>query len=222
MCLRAAADGCEAVVATPHQNHSRWSNNRPEMLHKLLVKLREAVGEKPRLYLGGEIRVGSDLLENLRDPRLAGLLPLAGSRYLLLEFARSGPGPNPEELVHELRLAGWRPVLAHPEVIEGLSDDLDLLEQLVSAGAHLQVTAMSLTGGYGRRIRSRALRILDAGLVHFVASDAHGVKRRPPGLSAARELIAERIGDEAAWELTTSNPKAVLADQPLSKAHLVA
>ncbi len=215
MCRAAAAEGCEAIIATPHQNHASWPNDNPAALQKLLARLREAVGERPQLYLGAEIRVGSSLLESLRRPGLAGLLPLAGSRYLLLELPRRGPGPDPAELLHELRLEGWRPILAHPELIDGLGDDIERLDRLVAEGALLQVTAASLTGGYGRKIRSRTLRLLQAELIHFVASDAHGLRRRPPGLNRAREVVAARMGEETAQCLTTSNPRAVLADKPL-------
>jgi protein-tyrosine phosphatase len=81
-----------------------------------------------------------------------------------------------------------------------------------------QVTAMSVTGDFGRRPHADASALLDAGLVHFVASDAHGVRRRPPGLRRAFQAIAGRWGDETAHRLTKENPAAVLADRPLAVA----
>jgi len=51
--------------------------------------------------------------------------------------------------------------------------------------------------------------------VHFVASDAHDVTRRPPGLRRAWDAIAARWGEEAARELLADNPGAVVANRPL-------
>jgi protein-tyrosine phosphatase len=132
----------------------------------------------------------------------------------LLEFARWGMPPDPLELTHELRVAGWVPVYAHPEHIPFLADDLDLMARLSGLGALFQVTADSLTGDHGRLTRDRATRMVDAGLIHFVASDAHGTQHRPPGLSRVREVIARRWGEDTAFALTEGNPRAVVEDRP--------
>ena len=217
MCRLAWEDGCRAVVATPHQGHARWPNNDPLVLEALAGELRRRLGGRPEVHLGGEIRIASELLAELDDPRRAGFLPLAGSRYLLLEFPRGGSIGRPDELVHELRLAGWRPIIAHPEFYPQLAGDHDLVARLVDAGATFQLTAMSLLGDFGRRARLAATGLLDAGLVHFVASDAHGLAHRPPGLAAVRRLIAARHGATVARRLTHDNPRSVLEDRPLAR-----
>ena len=55
--------------------------------------------------------------------------------------------------------------------------------------------------------------MLRKNMVHFIASDAHGVKGRPPILSAARDAAAKIIGAEAAEKLVNANPEAVLNNQ---------
>ena len=77
------------------------------------------------------------------------------------------------------------------------------------------MTGASLTGAYGRRRQERARRLLDAGLVHFLASDAHDLEQRPPGLGAARREIARRWGEAVATLLTDTNPRAVIENRPL-------
>jgi protein-tyrosine phosphatase len=74
---------------------------------------------------------------------------------------------------------------------------------------------MSVTGDFGRRAQADTLRLIEAGLVHFVASDAHDLKRRPPGLSRARRAIAARWGEPLAAHLCETNPRAVIEDRPL-------
>jgi protein-tyrosine phosphatase len=222
MCQMAADDGCEALVATPHQRHDLWDNRDRERLEERLQQVRDAFGTGLDLHLGAEIRIDSELLAELDPPAREPESPrattrplsLAGSRYLLLELDRRGPGSDPVALIHELTVGGWIPILAHPEVIHGL-DDLDLAGRLVEAGALFQITAMSLTGDFGPRARTVCERYLDSGFVHFVASDAHGAGWRPPGLTRAREILARHWGEETAERLTRLHAAAVVADQLL-------
>ncbi len=217
MCRLAGDDGCEAVVATPHQRTEMWENTDLFALEELRRRVAAAVGERPRLELGGEVRVDSALLAELEEAAPgSGPAALAGSRYLLLELDRFGTGPHPAELAHEVIVGGRVPIFAHPEMIPALAGDLDLVARLVAAGALFQITAMSVTGDFGRTARSVCHRLLDRDLVHFVASDAHGVRHRPPGLSGARDEIARRWGEDLAWRLTRDNPRAVLEDRPLA------
>jgi len=213
MCRLAAEEGCEAMVATPHQRRGVWWNSDLAQLAALREELQAAVGPVPRILPGGEIHVDAELLAEVERLPDAGILPLAGSRYLLVEFGSNHTGAEAIHLIHELVVAGWRPIVAHPEFIPWL--DLPLMERLVELGAPAQVTAMSLTGDFGRRPQQDALALIDAGLVHFVASDAHGVQRRPPGLKRACLVIAGRWNEELARRLTVDNPRAVVEDRPL-------
>jgi protein-tyrosine phosphatase len=221
MCRMAAASGCEALVATPHQRKGEWWNCDRAALTALRRRLQEAVGPRPLILGGGEIRVDARLLAEMLAQRPEsedtghGPLPLAGSPYLLLEFGAEAGLEEAAELVHELSVAGWRPVLAHPEFIHWMAAAPASVAHLVSLGALAQVTAMSLTGDFGRRAQADASRLVEMGLVHFVASDSHDLRRRPPGLRRAWETIAARWGDEAARELLADNPRAVVAGLPL-------
>lgn len=213
MCRLAAAGGCEALIATPHQRTPTWENTDRGELEALLDEVRAALGGRLEVHSGGEIRIDSMLLDELERHPDTGLLPLAGSRYLLLEFARRGPVPDPVTLTHELTVAGWVPVFAHPEMIPFLAADLDLMAQLVEDGALFQVTAMCVSGAAGPRFQGLVERMIDRGLVHFVASDSHGTARRPPDLHRARRRLAELWGEELAERLTAGNPRRVLEDR---------
>jgi protein-tyrosine phosphatase len=180
------------------------------------------VGATARVHLGAEIKVDSELLSDLDAPGSTGVLPLAGTRYLLIELDRGGIGPDPVELTRELVLGGWRPILAHPELIPWLGENLALMTRLAEVGGLFQITAMSVEGAMGRRPRRVVERLLDEGLVHFLASDAHGERTRPPGLSAARATIAARYGEALAERLTLANPSSVLQDRAIASLHLVA
>ncbi len=216
MCRLAANDGCTAVVATPHQRTPTWWNCEPAELSAKLDALQSAAGATPRLYLGGEVRVDPGLLSALAEPDQGGTLALAGSSYLLLEFDRRGlRGLDAEGLTQELRLEGRRPIFAHPEFVPELAQDFDLMRRLIDRGALFQVTAMSLTGDFGRRLRIVAGRMVEADLIHFAASDAHDPTRRPPGLSRAYRHLAKKYDESLARRLTSENPRAVIENRPI-------
>ncbi|MEM1247448.1 MAG: CpsB/CapC family capsule biosynthesis tyrosine phosphatase [Acidobacteriota bacterium] len=218
MCRRALADGCTAIFATPHVHHPQWPEQSLDEHRRLRSALQARLGLEIRVCGGAELRVDShyfDVLDRLASDH-EGLL-LADSSYLLIEFDWAPVGPNPRSVVHETLLAGYRPIVAHPELYDWLRDPPDLLPKLVERGARLQVTAASLVGNYGRTARIAALRLLDANLVHFVASDCHNLTHRPPGLSEARKLVAKRYGDEHARRLFETNPKAILEDRELEE-----
>lgn len=215
MCRLAADDGCTALVVTPHQRCPRWWNDDPGGLEASLHRVARALDRTLDLRLGAEVRVDSTLLSELDRHPETGVLPLAGSRYLLVEFDRQGLGPEPEPIIDELLAMGWRPIVAHPEFVPQLADHLDRAAALAATGALFQITAASLEGRCGRLIKRWVEELLDRGLAHFVASDAHGIRWRPPGLSAAREILEKRWGGEAARALTEENGRAVLDDRPL-------
>ena len=215
ICRLAAEDGCTAMVATPHLRHECWSNNDRAHLEHLWHQVRDRASGTIDVHLGGEIAVNSESCREMSLLPEGDLLTLAGSRYLLLEFHYRGMGPDPEELIHELLVEGWYPVIAHPERIPWLANDPRLMQALLDLGALAQVTAVSVINQGGRSAFDAASRMLDAGMVHFVASDAHNTRTRPPGLSQAYRRIAENLGESVAHKLFISNPQAVLEDRPL-------
>jgi protein-tyrosine phosphatase len=215
MCRIAAEDGCRVLVATPHQRHDLWENRDRALLERRLAELRAEVAGMIDVRLGGEIRVDSELIDELRAPDRRGLLPLCSGPYVLLELPRHGAVVDPVSLAHELRVAGWRPILAHPELISALVDDEPLVASLHRMGVLFQITGDSLLGRFGRTARRTCEEWLDAGRVHFVASDGHSPTRRRPVLSAARQALVSGWGEDVAEALTATNPLAVVEGRPL-------
>ena len=215
MCRLAFEDGCRAMVATPHQRRGRWWNSDRGAIADLARDLQAGLGTELRILVGGEVHVDSELLAEVEKLPEGGICTLAGSRYLLIELDDRGRAGEAISLVHELAVAGWIPVVAHPEFIPWLAGDLELTARLVSLGARMQLTAMSVTGDFGRPPQQTTHALIDAGLVHFIASDCHGIRRRPPGLKRAYQTVAARWGEEAARLFLVDGPRAVIEDRPL-------
>ncbi len=216
VCELAVADGTRAIVATPHQRHPGWFNGDRSLLEQRFEELQAAVGDLLTVKLGAEVHVDPGFLQELDQASDSQILSLAGSRYLLVEFPRFEPRLSPEEVLHEIDLAGYRPIVAHPEFIPYLADDLPRLERLVADGALLQVTAMCVAGEAGRAASRSVWQMLSEGWVHFVASDAHSPQWRPPGLSAAFRALSAELGEPVATLLTSTNPASVLDDRALN------
>lgn len=219
MCRRAAADGCRAIFATPHLRHPRYWNGERRRLEELHGELCAALeGDGIEVLLGGEIALHADSFDEICEWPGGELLTLAGGRWVLLELDWHGMGPNVFDVLHELEVRELRPVIAHPERVSWVARDFELATALVDRGAALQLTAASLLGAFGRRVQEISARFCEKDLVHFVASDAHDLSVRPPGLQEAFRLVENDYGHERAARLFIDHPRAVIEDRPLVPA----
>lgn len=213
MCRMAADDGIETIVATPHVLRGRWRTAPIAELEARLAMLREQVGDEPRLLLGSEYFFAHDVTEVLRTG--GAIVPLAGSRYVLMELAANNVPPLLDQAFYRLQLEGWVPIIAHPERNVVFQTKPDLLANLVRIGARVQVTAGSLTGRFGSAAQQAVEAWIPAGLVHFVATDAHDVSKRPPRLHEAVPAVQRLAGEAVADMLFRRNPAAVVENRRL-------
>jgi protein-tyrosine phosphatase len=213
MCRAALDEGIDTIIATPHVLRGRWPAMTVPELTERIDALRAQVGDAPRLILGSEYFFGHDMVEVLGAG--TSIVPLANSRYVLIEFAANALPPHLEHPFYRLQLAGWVPVIAHPERNLAFQAHPDALASLLDHGAKTQVTAGSLTGEFGRQAKAAAETFLRRRTVHFVATDAHDMTRRPPRVRAAIAALRELVGDFVTNALTHDNPLAVVENRPL-------
>jgi protein-tyrosine phosphatase len=213
LCAMAAEEGIETIIATPHVLRDRWPTFSPQELRDKFDELQARVGSTPRLLLGSEYFFSHDMVELLQEGKT--ILPLAGSRYVLLELAANSVPPMLETPFYRAQLEGWVPVIAHPERNLVLQERPDVLAFLIGHGARVQLTATSLTGAFGSKARQAAEKFLRQRLVHFVATDAHNTTKRPPAMREALAALRSVVGDSVADALTVGNPLAVAENRPL-------
>jgi protein-tyrosine phosphatase len=206
----AAADGIRVIAGTPHVRDD--FPTPADAMERALRSVREAVagaGLPVDVRGGGEIAL--ERLDGLRDGELA-RFGLGGSpAYVLLEFPYFGWPLALPAIVLRLRSRGVTPVVAHPERNAEVQADPERLRPIVLAGALVQITAASVDGRLGKRPRATALDLVDRGLGHLLASDAHTPEIRGIGMSDAIDVLRN---EELAHWLTEHVPGAILEGQP--------
>jgi protein-tyrosine phosphatase len=208
MAEMAVADGIKTIVVTPHQlgNHSQ---NTGEAIRTATARFQQILDGKRiplRVLPGGDVRIEPDLLRKIRTGEA---LTLADRRrHVLLELPHDVYVPL-DRLLADLHAAGLVGVLSHPERNRGILNQPSVVRPLVDRGCLLQVTAGSLTGAFGPHVQRLCEWLVEQGLVHFVSTDAHGTKARPPLLRAAFGRVTELAGRETAIDLCCRHPAAV-------------
>jgi protein-tyrosine phosphatase len=182
---QAAADGIEAICATPHIRHDHdvrieEVEGRVEALNRHL----HGEGIPVTVLSGGE--VAETAVEGLSEDELA-RVSLGAGRWILLEPAPGPLGESLERRVEHLAERGHRSLIAHPE--RHLSEDMfERMAALVGVGALIQATADFFLR---EQMAAGMLAMAKAGLVHVLSSDAHSSHGgRPAKLSAAFERLA--------------------------------
>ena len=202
-------DGIRAMIATPHWRPDRW-RIPPEQMEETLAKVQRLAQDLDpdfRIYSGNEIfyREGA-------EQRLARgeIWTLADSAWVLVEFHPDAPYEYLREGLSRLRMAGYQVILAHWERYDCLRRDPDRLATLAGSGVGIQSNADAVLGGQGRAVKKLLREMLEAGLVDYVATDSHGVERRPPQLRKAYEYIRKKIGPDTAERVCRKNPERIL------------
>ena len=214
MARMAVDDGITHIVCTPHAS-SRYGFD-PALVHAKLNELRATLAaESVAIILGA----GCDFhlsYDNMQDAiATPSKYSINGLSYLLVELPDFGLAPGLAESFYELRLAGLTPILTHPERNPTLQKQPERLAAWMRDGMLTQITTSSVLGEMGSAAERMAHQLLADRWVHFLATDAHNLTRRPPAMRAARELVAKRYGSEYAARLTEANPLAVFEGRTL-------
>ena len=207
MARMAVEQGVETVICTPHQlggfqNRGGDIRQRTSELQQLLHEHNVPLQVLP----GADVRIEPDMIAGLDS---GDVLSLGDRRkHVLLELPHELYFPL-EGVLEQLGGLGMIGILSHPERNQGLLRDRVVVEHLVDQGCLMQVTAGSLAGTFGPHSQEMAQWMVDGGLVHFVATDAHGSQSRRPLLGRAFAQLCELHSEQAARLWCSRNPQAV-------------
>ncbi len=188
MMRQAAAAGTTEIVATPHANQDYDFD--PLVVEQKIGELQAAVGDAPRIHYGCDCHL---TLENIEDAlRSPGKYSINHRGYLLVEFSDFLIPKTTDAIFARMMKVGLRPIVTHPERNQLLQYRLPEMEEWVAQGVHLQVTAQSLMGRFGKSAKACAHELMGRGLVHFLASDARSPAVRGPALWRRSRAAAVR------------------------------
>ena len=106
-----------------------------------------------------------------------------------MEFPHTHLPANADDAIFEALNHGLVPIITHPERNPSIAQNPKLIFSMVESGALVQLTAASLTGGFGPAAKACSRYLLKKKMVHFLASDGHSAQNRPPVFSAGLKLL---------------------------------
>jgi len=220
MARLAVADGIRVMVATPHLFKRKSVDldaiNEKNVILEHLDRFRDrlaAEGIALEILPGCDVPLSGDALSLLAEDRV--LTVNDGKRYLLLELPHFSMPPTLEDICFRLQSLGLTPIITHPERQPLIQERPERLGRLVGLGCLAQLTAGSLTGGFGRRIARVSRQLVKKGYIHLLASDAHNTRGRPPVLSLALAALNKLIGPERARAMVTQIPARIIKGEPV-------
>lgn len=207
----AVRDGITQMVATPHMYNGLSPNPQPGQVAARVASLQSEVGDALTLLPGNEVHITHDLVDKLESGRVT---PLNRKNYMLVELPSMNVPEGVEAVFYSLQIHGVTPILVHPERNQQIQARPSLVARFIDRGVRIQVTAMSITGEFGRGARACVETLLRHNCVHFIATDTHRASRRPPILSSGRDAAAGIVGHEAAQRMVLDFPRAVVDGLP--------
>jgi len=215
MCRIAVNNGITTITATPHMLNERFNVSKEKIFEEIARLVDILKTEKIPLNIepGSEVRLNADLLPFLDEDR-AMTMGNAG-RYILLELPGEILPHGLDKYLFSVQLTGLIPIIAHPERNFEVQSHPEVLEQFVSSGTLLQITAGSLTGLFGSRVQKCATWLLKSNMAHLVGSDAHSADYRTPVLKAAYNLVKRKKGNDEAQNVFITRPEIILAGETI-------
>lgn len=201
----AVNDGTGTLVLTPHYR-GVYRRNTPQQLRQVFRELQQAAPQV-ELFLGNEVSYEPELAEKLAEGRV---LTLGDGPYVLLEMPVVCTARQVLDAVVEIRGGGMIPILAHVERYEAFLRDRGLVDAAVELGALVQINADSVLGQCGFGVKRYCHWLLKSRRAHFVASDAHDEKDRPPKLMECWRWVCRKYGEDYAAALFRENARVVL------------
>lgn len=219
MARTAVEEGITHVLATPHYKNGHWDVVKGDLLplvDEVQAEL-DARGIPLTIFPGQEVRITGELMEDIAADDIQFIDE--GNQYVLIEFPTPSIPAYTESLFFELQRSGVTPIIVHPERNHAVLKDPNVLLPFIERGALAQLTAASYTGGFGKEIQQVSTKLIEANLVHFIASDAHNVKSRSFHMRAAFDKLEKEYGKdkvEAYHQVTKDliNGEVIVAPTP--------
>jgi len=215
MIRSASKCGITKIIATPHFVEDVCENYKTNILIYVnsLNDLLRISKINVSVVCGCEIMICPDIVELLKADKLCSL---NNSRYILIEFPMDIKIPNISKVINDILVAGFVPIIAHPERYLYVQRNIDEAIKYVESGALLQMNVSSVLGDYGHDVKVCAISLLKHNLIHLWGSDTHS--NRPvyeDRLIDSLVEIKKIVGEDMFEQISEINSDCVYNDKDI-------
>jgi protein-tyrosine phosphatase len=165
--------GYKKLITTPHVMWDMYKNTHEIILEKEAL-LKAAVKEAG---IEVEVRAAAEYFLDDHAEQLiksGEKLLTIGSNMVLVEFSMAYPSHSLKDILFELQMQNYQPVIAHPERYLYLEKTKDFYDELKDLGCLFQLNLLSVAGYYGKSANDLALYLIKKNYYDLVGTDLHG------------------------------------------------
>lgn len=181
MLKMAKEENINSIIATPHYYRGHYENDYESVL-KHVEKINEKAVENKvdiKVFPGQEVFLDQYSPKLYKEGIIKGL---NNSRFMLVEFSMMNMPKDILDIIYEIRILGVVPIIAHPERYKYIIETPSNINAFLKEGCLFQINTGSISGVFGGDIKKTSETLIKHGICNFVASDAHGMGRRCPGI----------------------------------------
>ncbi|WP_369901750.1 tyrosine-protein phosphatase [Bacillus manliponensis] len=216
MAKLAVQEGIHTIVATPHHQNGKYINEREQILHQ--VKYLNGILRNKDINLnvlpGQEVRLYGELLQDYENEKIVTLNET--NKYIFIEFPSNHVPRYADQMLYNLQVKGLCPIIVHPERNGEIIERPEKLYNFVNKGILTQVTAGSLVGNFGKKIKKFSMQLIEHNLTHMIASDAHNTTSRAFHLQSAYDVIEKEFGTNTYMDFK-ENPYLIISSKNVYK-----
>jgi protein-tyrosine phosphatase len=185
--------GYKKLITTPHIMWDMYRNSRQVILEGLeqLKAAVKAEGLDVEIIAAAEYFLDEhveELIKN-KEPLLA-----ISNNMILVEFSMAHPPMNLKDILFELQMQGYQPVVAHPERYIYLGNNKEFYDELKNIGCLFQLNLLALSNHYGKAVHELAQYLIKKGYYDLVGTDLHHIYHlealnNPNLLSSLKKLL---------------------------------
>lgn len=212
----AEEEGFSKIIATPHYIEGEFMSDtaarsspdtekgflfQREEFSDIIKEVNRHFTEKAvdiEILPGMEVYISPNLPSQLEKGEI---FTLNNTSYILIEFPMHCIPIYAENILYQVRLLDYRPVIAHPERYTEVMKNPNYLKDLIEQGNYVQINSLSVTGVLGEKARETAEILLKHRMVHFIGTDAHSPRTRSPRIKKALEQMYLWVDGEYVEEI---------------------
>lgn len=211
--LKQAHDaGVNTIIATPHYSKG-FCDYKIEEIYRYCKALekhaRKHIHPEFCIFPGQEIYYNEHSLEMIQGGEV---ISLAGSNYILLEFAPEITYSALFQALREIAMTSYYPVLAHMERYDCLREK-GRVEELLHLGVMLQMNYSHIGGKWYDSNTKWCRQMLKAGFVDVLSTDMHNSTDRGPRMEEALAWMKKHLDEQYIEQITSTNAQVIIGKE---------